>query len=369
MNTTQTPMAVPLNTAILTSEGWLPVRQAAAGMPLAHPVSKPSRLLRVTDVGMQPMLTLMMADRTSITVSTEQRLDVVVGIGQVAKPQQIRAAEVQAALVRGDMVRMPRHDPYDFGMTQALPIAAWTLGALLGDGYLRRHGVEWCSENARMYELMAAALPHDVMLTPMRVGQAGTGSASIIARHGRRNSVLEALRALELAGSRAWEKRIPSVYMTAPLQDRLDLLTGCLDTDGSVDSFGRVEFSSSSQEFAENVLTLIQDLGGRARLSRKTGITFTSPRQRTPKAARDSFRVGNIRLPESVTPFRREDKASRMVRGRVARQWKVVSAESAPAARACEVTVTAIDGRWLGGLGTPLGSPTSMCGQIAEVCP
>ncbi len=134
----------------------------------------------------------------------------------------------------------------------------------------------------------------------------------------------------ELLGKRAWDK-FPEPYLAAPAASRLALLQGLLDTDGSIDKHGRIEFSSASRHLTQDTLQLINDPGGRASYRRKTGVHFTSPRQATRKAARDAHRLLNIRLPETVDPFRTEDKNNRMVVGRNARQWTIVDVTAAAA--------------------------------------
>jgi hypothetical protein len=54
----------------------------------------------------------------------------------------------------------------------------------------------------------------------------------------------------------------------------------------------------------------------------KQGIRYTSPTQLTPKAARDSFKVGRIRLP-GVSPFRLTRKAQRVHQATKMPQWTI----------------------------------------------
>jgi SNF2 family DNA or RNA helicase len=82
------------------------------------------------------------------------------------------------------------------------------------------------------------------------------------------------------------------MYKTARLADRLALLQGLLDTDGTVSADGyHVEFTSTSDQLAQDVAFLVQSLGGIAR----TGA---------------AYRVG-VSLPPEYAPFRLARKMAR----------------------------------------------------------
>lgn len=362
--TSTSPFGADAGGKALTRQGWRKISEIPIGTELAHPTGRPSRLLAATPLGDRDMVTITLADRTSIRLDANQPVEVMMGAGRAARPYRFDGYYLQDALVRGRPLRLPRHSAYEYGTSQGLPLDGFLLGCLLGDGYLRTHMIQWCNQQADMHALVSQALPPDTALTPLRVGMAGTGSASIISTSGRQNAVLDALRELDLAGCRAWEKHIPAQYLNSAREDRLALLTGLMETDGSIDSQGRMEFGTSSEQLARDVLELIRGLGGRATLARRDNIMFTSPRQTTPKPGRPCHRLTNIRVPVDITPFRRPDRAQRMRPERGTRHWRIVDVSYAGAAEATAVTVSAEDGIWIGDgcfplLGSPLSSPLS----------
>lgn len=79
---------------------------------------------------------------------------------------------------------------------------------------------------------------------------------------GRTNEFKNALVSLGLLNN----KHIPREYLEASVTQRLDLLRGLMDTDGSVDKSGRCEFSSSDIILANNVLELVRSLGIKCQL-------------------------------------------------------------------------------------------------------
>ena len=57
------------------------------------------------------------------------------------------------------------------------------------------------------------------------------------------------------------DKFIPEHYLQGSIEQRLDLLNGLLDTDGCVDTKGRVSFTSINKRLTEDVATLCRSLG------------------------------------------------------------------------------------------------------------
>jgi hypothetical protein len=353
------------DTHILTQDGWRALTATAPGTQLAHPTGLPSTLVEVTELSARVTSTITLADRTSIELDNVQKVAVLVGGRR--RPALLNPCEILAGLRQGQRFVVPQHEPYAFGTPTDLPLDGYLLGALIGDAYLRPNGIQWCNQQVVMHELVSQALPAGSTLTPLKYGQAGTGSATIVGTARGNNPVLDALRSLGLIGCRAWEKHVPRVYRTAPLPHRAALFAGLMDTDGSIDQVGRMEFGTSSEQLGQDVLELIHSLGGRATLSRRDNVTFTSPRQATPKAGRPCFRLTNIRVPSSITPFRRPEHAARLRPTRTTRHWKIVDVAYAGIEPVLAVTVSAIDDLWIAqGAFSIVGNPAAAAQQAAS---
>jgi len=108
---------------------------------------------------------------------------------------------------------------------------------------------------------------------------------------------------LGLNKKRSWEKYIPEIYKYNSVETRLGILQGLMDTDGNAADFA-TEYSTSSKMLCDDVVEIVQSLGGIARV-----------RSRIPKFkykgkiknGRLSYRV-NIKLPSSMIPFRLKRK-------------------------------------------------------------
>ena len=116
--------------------------------------------------------------------------------------------------------------------------------------------------------------------------------------------LLAALDAIEVLG----DKRIPVQYLRASARQRLGLLRGLMDTDGSVSHTGprgqgQCEYSSKDERLARQVLELIRSLGYRASI-----VVKPDTRSRTGEQWRVRFRS----RPDCV-PFLLPRKADRWV--------------------------------------------------------
>ncbi len=153
-----------------------------------------------------------------------------------------------------------------FGHTQRLPMDAWLLGALLGDGKLSSGALMFSTADDEMLERLQERSGAQFTLRAAggydwRIVQAG-GSHRKGVCGVTPNALKESLKALGLWGLKSEEKFIPAPYLTASYDTRLDLLRGLLDTDGWVEKWGSLRFCSSSERLARDVVELVRSLGG-----------------------------------------------------------------------------------------------------------
>ena len=81
------------------------------------------------------------------------------------------------------------------------------------------------------------------------------------------NPIKNSLYLLGLGGAKAWDKFIPEEYLYTSTENRLELLRGLMDTDGTVKkSTGEASFTTTSKKLADGIIELVRSLGGRARI-------------------------------------------------------------------------------------------------------
>ncbi len=189
---------------------------------------------------------------------------------------------------------------------QGLPLDPYLLGVLLGDGALSTGSVRFHKDDPDLTERVRSVLPPELELSP--VGK--PGDWRIKGDKGRSNPVTEKLRDLGLWGARSHEKFIPALYLRGSISQRLALLQGLLDTDGTCKGArGGVSFGSSSEALIDGVAELVRSLGGICTIRKPYQVSYRKA-DGARVACRTSYRLG-IRLPDGIEPFHSRAKATR----------------------------------------------------------
>lgn len=196
--------------------------------------------------------------------------------------------------------------------SREVPLDPYLLGVLIGDGCLR-NGVSFTSADPEIVEHARAALPVGVAVAHKSKYDYAIvvpgGSAHGTGGKGGGNPITNCLREMGLHGKMAHEKAVPPSYLINSKEVRLAVLQGLMDTDGSCDKNGTIEFCSTSEQLADDVAFLVRSFGGKVRkTSRVTSYTYKGEK----KQGRRSYRLW-IRLPQ-VQPFRLARKLANMVR-------------------------------------------------------
>lgn len=177
-----------------------------------------------------------------------------------------------------------------------VPLDPYLVGVLIGDGCLQGGGVSYSKPDDDLRDMVARALPPGCHLSSKDINH------SIVGERGQRpdgmpgsiNPTLDALRDLGLYGLRSHERFIPGIYMHNGPAERLSILQGLFDTDGSAGKNGVIEYSTTSERLCHDVLFLLRSLGVKARATRRvTRYVYKGER----RAGRPSWRV-YVRTPE-----------------------------------------------------------------------
>jgi len=136
----------------------------------------------------------------------------------------------------------------------SLPIEPYLLGIWLGDGYTSSGVIGMLPSD---FDDVLHYINRPVVGARLRIPTATSTYKSPFLSL-RFAALRTDLRALGLLGS----KRIPSLYLRASFEQRLDLLCGLLDTDGTCSKRqGDMEIGLSDRMLATDVLELIRSLG------------------------------------------------------------------------------------------------------------
>lgn len=318
--------ALALDTLLPTPAGWTTMGDIEVGGYLLGADGKPCRVIAATDVMRgRPCYevefsdgTVIVADAqhqwlTNTAASLQSMKRAMASYGRQRNQRTFPAvrttAEIAATLRLRGADRRVNHSvtntrPLDLPAAD-LPVAPYTLGAWLGDGssltseittadpeildrirldgyeikQRKNHLLYGISNESEWHERVAegVALTRDGMPIRRAAAHVKVAHATIQKITGpnvsgwkfsyvpasppreKYLSLQELLRGIGVLGN----KHIPVAYLRASEQQRRDLLAGLLDTDGTVNKSGSVQFAVTSKRLAEDTFELIASLGYR----------------------------------------------------------------------------------------------------------
>lgn len=156
-----------------------------------------------------------------------------------------------------------------------LPIDPYLLGVLLGDGMISQQHILISSADQHIIDKCSALLTeyHNQELAIAGEGTYNSGYDWTVVnckRRSRGNDIHDSLINLKLHGTKSNTKFIPTCYMEGTSKSqKLALLSGLMDTDGTVGKTKGVSYCSVSKQLAEDVQYLIRSLGGKATISER----------------------------------------------------------------------------------------------------
>lgn len=153
----------------------------------------------------------------------------------------------------------------DFTPKKKLPLDPYFLGIMLGDGSFSQKNprittvdkeiVKFCKTQAKLFNLRLVKYPKKEQPNCPTYGFSGPMLGGKIA-----NPLTQLLKSMGVWEVICENKFVPFEYKTASRQDRLNILAGLLDTDGSLDS-NCFDFISKSKQLADDVVFLSRSLG------------------------------------------------------------------------------------------------------------
>lgn len=339
ISATNTKMGKALKngTRVLSPSGWIPIEKLEVGDLVIGADGKPTEVRGVFPQGIRPLYDIRFSDGT-ITTCDEDHLWTVYDKNTPA-PRTLTTRELRNTKLRwkgnGPRWFVPRNAPVAFSKG-ALPVDPYLLGSLLGDGSFVNTSVRFTTADTEMAQRLSELLPSGVCLRrcEQKYDYALVGEKP-------RNPLRAALRELGLLGKRSEHKFVPRQYLFNDPAARLSVLQGLMDTDGFVDPKSRsMEFTSTSQQLANDVVFLVRSLGGVASIrNRRTSCLYRGQRRWC-----ENYRV---RLWLPVAPFRLERKRAITDGRHKVREKSILSIDRAGHGEATCIRVAAKDGLFI----------------------
>jgi DNA repair protein RadD len=159
---------------------------------------------------------------------------------------------------------------FDVPANDNLPVPAYVVGAMLGDGSLTRSASLTNMDPEVLSEVCdyAASVGVGMRITQKPGNRAyGVFFPDAEANRSTRNRFVAALESAGVWGMVCDQKAIPHVYKTGSRKTRLEILAGLLDTDGHLSKRNHFDFISKSEALSRDVVFVARSVGLSAQLT------------------------------------------------------------------------------------------------------
>lgn len=261
-----------LDTPIPTPSGWSSMGTLEVGDRVFDMNGEQTTVTHKSEVKNIGCYRVEFTNGDAITCDEEHRW--VAGIGRNAARNgwQVRTiGEMHQAKESGHAVVVPVSDELSIPDV-ALPVSPWMLGLWLGDGAGSARGDRSAHVSITAHRDVLAELQQRIhTTTPYQVGGVWPDKRSNAVQFGVRGGLAKHLAELGVIG----DKHVPDIYLRASARQRLQLLQGLIDSDGSVDGQrGRVRFINTNSRLVDAVEELAVSLGQVVSRSSRRGQGF-----------------------------------------------------------------------------------------------
>ncbi len=316
--------ALDLDTPVLTTRGWSTMGALTVGDRVFHPDGTPTEVIAATDVMHdRPCYRVRFSDGAEMIADADHQWATSDYRQRQPRHQGPRSSVRTTRELARTLTARGGHTlnhsvhvaaPLQFPTEQSLPVPPYTLGAWLGDGS-SWHATLTCADEEIVEQVESdgytvrklSGQPYAWAITAKEDRQRRERDALVLVAAGAtvaqaerqvglpRGGMLARGLAPRCAGTRntrpaplsgdlptydrPWQplrpalrnlgvlptKHIPDIYLRAPLADRLALLQGIMDTDGTVSANGlQCEITLTNERLARDVHELITGLGHKA---------------------------------------------------------------------------------------------------------
>ena len=316
----RTGKALPIDTPVLTPNGYVCIGDLRVGDKVISARGNVTTVTGVYPQGRKEVYEIVFSETGKCSGKTVVRCckdhlwvvrteeDRAKGTKRVMSTEEIMNGSMKRGHDRHNNFSVDYVLPVEFDEVGERLLSPYLMGQLIGDGSFRS-GVKITTADAEVVDRIQRELPDTDKLVYIR------GYDYRIVKkddaHNERGYMVKcatanAIQHYGLAGKLAHNKHVPEEYIYTTVENRLELLRGLFDSDGTVTTNG-VEFSTTSERLAKNVVFIVRSLGGRARIASRMG-RYTKDGEHI--ETRENYRV-YCQFPASICPFWLKRKAEK----------------------------------------------------------
>lgn len=213
--------------------------------------------------------------------------------------------------------QIPITKPLNFGNKVESPLHPYVLGYILGDGNTSKNGGVNLTispvDSECAISCMRDLLPLGYFIKKSNSSPYSYHITSNDLKFGckfhsecKSNIIKEELKKYNIIENKAVDKCIPEAFLFSSIEDRISLIQGLMDTDGTViPGTNNLSFSTVSEKLAEQFAFLVQSLGGTVTICKKQNRKYHYVYKDTNeyKKCSDTYYC-QVKLPREIVPFR-----------------------------------------------------------------
>jgi phosphate starvation-inducible protein PhoH len=305
-----TGKAQPLDSLVKTPTGWIKMGDVTPGTMVSTPDGNSANVTKIYPQGIKSIFSITFEDGRGAECCEEHLWRVYCyewGNCEEKRWKVMNTAELYQKLQMKSMhdrlyiqLVKPNTDDKDID----LPLDPYLMGLIIGDGSIGHSCISFTTSDDFIVNEISKLLPTHLHLIKNTHGEY---DYRIVKKEGRaqkdgtENDILNVFRSLSMTGLLSHTKTIPDMYLNGSYRQRLALLQGLMDTDGTVDSkSGTASFCTTSSILNSQFSYLIRSIGGISTTSLKmTKYTYNDEL----KHGRLAF-INTVRLTDSSLLFR-----------------------------------------------------------------
>lgn len=254
-----------LDTPLPTPTGWTTMGDVQVGDYLLDESGKPTKVIGKSEVKQLPRYRLRFDDTTEVVCDNEHRWNIVSGNSRSGWRQEtVDATNLYDRFQLEEKIRIQNGSSLELSHVE-LPIDPYVLGVWLGDGTAAKGEIHInrSTKEGIVDEVKKRGVPIEKIVYPSDAQKSDEVVRYVFAHpselgRGKRQSFKDQLRKLGVLGN----KHIPDAYLRASHEQRLDLLRGIMDTDGSYHKKRKmVTYSTTDENMAHQVCELVNSMG------------------------------------------------------------------------------------------------------------
>lgn len=251
--------AQPLDALVWKESGKARFGDLAVGDKIYGPDGKLTNVLGIYPQGTRDVYELTFSDGTKVR-SCEEHLWTVQTVGGVERTVELKDIRSNLLTTRGDYKWfVETSQPVPFSKKE-LPIDPYFIGIMIGDGGIANGYVSFSAVDAATVEYVKENILEQFDVKLMQYPSSKSFEYTL-STTGTNNKLTDIFRSIGLMGKKSCDKFIPQQYLYGSIEQRVALLQGLLDTDGSISKNSVIEFSTSSPQLADDTQQLCESLG------------------------------------------------------------------------------------------------------------